>query len=96
MKAIIYANYGVLAHEYQTIYTVTAPHANATCHETCTVSIPDGYKPYETAHGDIALTIGNRDYLLSEILASTKTGAPCLIWVDGGVTHRIVLRIVED
>ena len=96
MQAKIYANFGVLAHEYQIIYTATAPHCHAKASEQIVVEIPEEYSPYETVTGEPALSIpGMRwNYLLSEVLGSMDR-LPAITWFDGQHTHRKMLRVVE-
>ena len=84
MKTTIYASHGLLAHEKEIVYTV-AP--TAFC-DAIEVDIPDAY---ETAAGDIGVTLDGRDYLLKEVLANAnhkglagKTeDRPILRWYDG-------------
>lgn len=96
MKVTIYANFGVLAHEYQIIYTATAPHRHAKVAEQVTVEIPDEYQPYETATGEVALSLPGMSwtYLLSEVLGSMDR-LPAITWFDGQHTHRKMLRVAE-
>jgi len=98
MKATIYSNYGVLAHEKQTIYTADNPHMHADFAEKMTVIIPDEYEPYETESGSVALSVPNgfNPYLLSELLATSSHHKPELHYVDrSGKRHHIVLECAE-
>ena len=47
-----YANYGVLAHEKQTIFTVAAPHPRTKVAEKVEITIPDGWEVSENATGE--------------------------------------------
>lgn len=93
-ETTIYANYGVLAHDKETVFTATAPHAHADFAEKITVIIPDQYEPYETQSGEVALSVPNgfNPYLLSEVLVSGKDGGPWLRYVDrDGHYHQYAL-----
>lgn len=96
MKVQIYANYGVLAHEYQIIFTANAPHRHSKVSDKITVEIPEEYQPHETTAGEIALHVPGMswDYLLSEVLGSMDR-MPALTWFDSHKTHRVMLRVVE-
>ena len=96
MKAKIFANYGVLAHEYTCVYTET-PAATATLSEPVNVEIPDEYQPYETATGEIALVFpdGLLPYMLGDVLTTGKNDTPALRWVTGSGYHYCALKIVE-
>lgn len=94
MTTTIYANYGVLAHDKQTVFTAVSP-ADAALSEELTVDIPDECEPYEAIVGTIALKLGGHIYHLGEALAS-RNDAPALRWCDQyGHTHYMPLRIVE-
>ena len=94
MTTTIYANYGVLAHERQALFTATSP-ADSVLSEAITVDLPDEYEPYETMYGNIALMLDGRPYLLDEALSS-KDDQPALRWIDSGLrAHCVPLRIVE-
>lgn len=93
MKTTIYANYGILAHEKQTIYT-TAPTDLATVSEPVTVEIPARFAPGLNGFDEVVLTIGNTDYLLGEIL-SHQGNKPALRWYDGNAYHWALLNVVD-
>ena len=94
MTTTIYANYAVLAHERQALFTATSP-ADSALSEAITVELPDECEPYETIMGTVALTLGGRLYHLSEAIAS-RNDSPALRWWDEhGHPHYIPLRIVE-
>lgn len=67
METKIYANYGVLAHEKEPVYT-RIPIVDELADEL-TVVIPDEYMPYETIYGDIAVIISGHKYLLCDAIA---------------------------
>lgn len=77
----IYANYGVLAHEKETVYTI-APHENATVSEPVTVTIPESVNPCKNEAGEIIVTLDGMAYLLSEVLTNAGN-RPVLRWYDG-------------
>lgn len=95
MKATIYADYGVLAHERQTIYTACNQHVYAKYSERITVEIPDKFNPYVTADGSIALRINGIPYMLDEVLATTAADNPCIMWYNDSGRHIERLDVVE-
>lgn len=94
MKTTIYANYGVLAHEKQTIYT-TAPTDEAVHSEPVTVDIPDSFKPGKNALDMILVEIDGKNYLLAEVLCH-RDDKPCISWYDGAHSHYVTLPIIEE
>ena len=98
MRTAIYANYGVLASEYRTVYTVDAPHCHASVSEQLTVDIPDTFEPVRNALGEILLTVPgiSQPCLLSELLDTTAGDAPCLRWFDADYrSHTITIATVD-
>lgn len=97
MKATIFANYGVLAHEYQTIYTATAPHRHTKVSEQITVEIPDSFQPHISASGEIVLHVDGMPwpYTLDELLTTTTGKIPALHWYDGQREHRQALNVIK-
>lgn len=97
MKTTIYANYGVLAHEYQTIYTVTAPHGHAKVSEQVIVEIPDDFKPYHNEAGEVVVNVPGMPwpYMLGEVLAAVDGELPGLRWYDGRKWHRVALEVID-
>lgn len=81
MEIKIYANYGVLAHEKEPVFTVGCPIEENLADEL-TVIIPDEFEPYEAQYGAIALTLSGRKYLLREVLTN-RGDDPVLSWYDG-------------
>ena len=98
MKTTIYANYGVLAHEYQTIYTATAPHGHAKVSEPVIVEIPDDFKPYHNDYGEVVITVPGMPwpYMLDEVLTTVNGDLPGLRWYDGHKEHRLTLKTIGD
>lgn len=83
----IYANYGVLAHEKETVYT-TAPHEHATLSEPILINLPDSVSPCENFLGETLVTLDGKIYLLSEVLSGRK-GDVALKWFDGKTYRQI-------
>ena len=83
MDVMIYANYGVLAHEKQPVYTV-APEATATISEPFYIIIPDSMQPHVTIGGSVAVVLPNSfsPYMLSELLHTDCNDMPVLEWID--------------
>lgn len=83
MDVLIYANYGVLAHEKHPVYT-TAPETTAICSEPFYIIIPDSMKPYITKTDEIAVTLPNccMPYMLCELLHTDRNDMPVLEWMD--------------
>lgn len=77
----IYACYGILGHEKETVYSVTP---SDICDEI-TVEIPEDMRPYVTMTGDIAVFMPPTaidsfvPYTLEEVLTSTKDGEPAIM-----------------
>lgn len=94
MKTTIYANYGILAHEKQTIYTVV-PTDEATVSEPVTIEIPESFKPWKNEFDQILLTINGKTYFLYEVLYH-RAGKPCINWYDGAHSHYVTLPVVDD
>lgn len=89
----IYANYGVLAHEKETVYT-TAPHEHATLSEPVTVTIPDSLNPCTNEAGEILVTLDGTVYRLFEVLANAGD-KPVIRWFDGRGYRTISLASAE-
>lgn len=85
MLTKIYANYGVLAHEKETVYT-TVPHESATLSEPIIIDLPASANPRENAFGEILVDLNETTYLLSEVLTGTN-GDVALRWFDGKTRH---------
>lgn len=92
MEVLIYANYGVLAHEKECVYTV-APCEHAVVSEPFYISIPESLHPYLTQSDEVALEIDNTfaPYLLHEVLITGSDGTPRIRWIDkSGVRHTFI------
>lgn len=90
-----YANYGVLAHEYQVKFTVGGPHCHAKVSEEVEITLPEGF----TAHiNDFGITFieipDGTTYTTDEILSSFG-GVPVMAWYDGQKNHRVKCSFKE-
>lgn len=92
----IYANYGVLAHEKETIYTAHAPEATAKVSKEVTVYVPEGFEACEGYLGNILINSDKLDftYDLADILGSNDD-KPCFTWFDGHKNNGVMLRIKQ-
>ena len=94
MKTTIYACYGLLTHEKETVYGV-AP--TDICDEI-TVEIPDELEPYVTVTGSIAVMLpsmtGEKKLpaMLEEVLCSTEEGDPAIRTSEYG--SRTALKVI--
>lgn len=86
----VYANYGVLAHEKETVYS-TAPHEHATLSEPILIDLPASVNPRENAFDEIIVDLNGSTYLLSEVISGTR-GDVVLKWYDGKAHHQIPLE----
>lgn len=92
MDVMIYANYGVLAHEKVPVYTIV-PCEHAVVSEPFFISIPVSLHPYMTKSGEVALEIANTfaPILLSETLITGADGMPRIRWIDrNGARHTFI------
>ena len=90
MKKKIYANYGVLAHEKKTLYSVESPASEI--YDAEYVNIPDELIIGENEHGQILLMLGKSVYTLNEALSAWGE-KPALCWHDGEKTQRVLLTV---
>ena len=95
MNIRIYCNHGVLAAEKRKIYTFGAPHDTAESWEEMTAEIPEGWKPFENAAGELMVTAPwGWDYSINEVLQGNKK--PCFYALDKDMKgHRKYLKIIE-
>ena len=91
----IFENYGCLAAEKRSVYTVDNHHATAAVWDELTVSIPDGWDAWETCSGATGVTAPwGADYLVREILAGDKE--PIFQAIDDhGKQRRVTLKIID-
>lgn len=92
-----YANYGVLAHEKKTVYTIGAPTETATHNEEVGIILPEGFEVDENVAGGQLITVpGGETYLANEIFYSSN-GRPELSWYDSGQrVHRVKCQVAEN
>lgn len=86
-QIMVYENWGVLAHEYQPVYSVHVPATDAYKIVILTVDVPT----WVSAMDEPGVTIDGTDYLLHEVLHNWGD-APALVWYDGHSTRRIMLN----
>lgn len=87
-----YANYGVLAHEKQTIFTVANEHGSATVSDKIEITIPDGWSISENQMGDLLINSPEgQTYLASEIVGSWGDN-PVLRWHNGEKERRVKME----
>ena len=90
-----YANYGVLAHESQTIYTAGNPEATATFAEEVVFVVPEKWETAENEAGELLLSPDGETYYMPYQILSQHGGKPCFRWFDGIQKHWIVLKYSE-
>ena len=85
-----YANYGGLAHEKQTIFTITNEHAYASVSEKVEITLPENWNVHENNFGFLIESPEGNLYKADEIISSWDDN-PVLSWYDGDKTNRIKL-----
>lgn len=86
----IYKSYGVLAHEYQPVYTADVPASEI--YDEVNVTLPDGWEVAEGDFGDTLLVSPAGETHIGNEILSNWGDLPALIWCDNRqVMHRIVL-----
>lgn len=95
MTTTIYANYGVLAHEKQTVYT-TNPISDV-C-DKLTVEIPASLNPYITVMDEVGIEPDNSGCNgLSEVLTTTTGNRPAVRYCDReGNKHIVALTVIKE
>ena len=95
MKTTIYANYGVLAHEKQTVYS-TSPISDV--YDKLTVEIPATLNPYTTMMDEVGIEPDNAMCNgLSEVLTTTTGKRPAVRYCDrDGKLHIVALNIIKE
>lgn len=92
MEVKIFKSYGVLAHEKQPFYSVSAPASDI--FEQVTVKLP--CKTWRNFEDQIGVTLDGVDFLLSDVLTNCGDD-PAMIWVDDTQTKRhIILEVVGE
>lgn len=86
-----FANYGVLAHEKQIIFTISGKHPYATISEEIEIILPDKWEVSKNNFGALLIdTPEGKTYMADEIISSWGD-EPVLSWYDGK-NHRIALE----
>lgn len=92
MTAQIFKSYGVLAHEKQPFYSVSAPASDI--FDQITVNLP--CKTWRNGMDEIGVTLDGEDFLLSQVLTNWGD-APAMVWLDRTQTKRhIILEVVAE
>lgn len=91
MKVKLYKNYGVLAHEKESLYTYLKPASDV--YDRVKVDVP--YIVGVGDYGEYLVLLGGEVYTLQDVL-STVDGAPALRWYDGQSYHDVILQTVEE
>lgn len=88
-KIEIYCNYGVLAAEKRNVYTYSGEHPNASCSDTMTVEIPEGWDIFQSQIGKVMVTAPwGWDYDINEVLTDIK-GRPAFRTMDKNGRYKI-------
>ena len=87
-----FANYGVLAHEKQTIFTIANKHPHATVSEEVEITLPEGWEIGKNSFGEILIDTPTGETYTAEEIISSWGDSPVLSWYDGQKNHRITLE----
>ena len=87
-----YANYGVLAHEKQIIFTAYNPDAHADYADEVEYTIPEGWETAENEAGELLLTLDGKTYYLVHELLSSQGDKPVFVWYDGRTRNQQKLK----
>ena len=86
----IYKSYGVLAHEYQPVYTVDGPAAEI--YDVVNVTLPDGWEEAEGFFEDTLIVSPDGETYLANKILTNLGDRPALIWCDNRqARHKILL-----
>ena len=88
MKIPIYKSHGVLAHEYQPVYTWACPQSDV--YDEIIVEVPnvDG----ENCYGQPLVNFGDGVVYPLPMVLDNWGDEPALIWYDGTTQHRQILK----
>lgn len=88
MKIPIYKSYGVLAHEYQPVYSWACPQSEI--YDEIVVEVPnvDG----ENCYGQPLVNFGDGVVYPLPMVLDNWGDEPALIWYDGAVQHHKILK----
>lgn len=92
-RITVYDCHGVLAHEYQSIYSLNKPSwEDCPAYTEMVIELP---VPLWYGQGVYpGVTLDGTDYLLSEVLRGVKN-EPYLCWYDGARHRRLKCEIIE-
>ena len=92
-----YANYGALAHEKKTLYTVGSPAETAAYSEEIGIILPEGFELDENAAGEQLVTTPNGNVFLASEVLGAYADTPVIAWYDAEQKlHREKCRIAYD
>lgn len=90
-----FANYGVLAHEKQVIFTALQPAGTATHSEKIEIELPEGFDCGYNAMQELVITAPNgQNYTANEILRSYGDN-PVMVWYEGSKERRTKCKFKE-
>lgn len=90
-----YANYGLLAHEYQTIFTADSPIADAVVSDELEITLPEGFGQYKNCRDHTVITTPDGESYLAKDILSSYGNQPVLSWRDGQKGHRVTCDYKE-
>ena len=92
-----YANYGALAHEKKTLYTVGSPAETAAYSEEIEITLPEGFELDENAAGEQLVTTPNGNVFLASEVLNSYADTPVIVWYDAEQKlYREKCRIAYD
>lgn len=92
MEVKIFKSFGVLDHEKQPFYSVSAPASDI--FEQVTVKLP--CKTWRNGADEIGVTLDGVDFLLSDVLTNWGDD-PAMVWVDDTLAKRhTILEVVGE
>ena len=86
-----FANYGVLAHEKQIIFTISEKHPHATVSEEIEITLPEKWEVSENEFGELLIDTPEGNTYIANYIISSWGDDPVLSWFDGE-NHRITLE----
>ncbi|MCI9640436.1 hypothetical protein ACDL92_11865 [Ihubacter sp. mB4P-1] len=92
----IYANYGILGHEKEILWSVDYPMEEI--YDEYTAKIPEGFEAYEGAWGNLCVkTPEGEEFSLRDILAITTEENPLISYYDRNEKkHEISVSLLEE
>lgn len=91
----IYASYGVLTHEYETVWGIS-PASEA--YDEVTVKLPDGYGFCENNFGDVLVEGEDGDATMLSAALAKVADEPYILYPnpDGNSVRKVKLIVVKD